>query len=73
MSKPKSIKLMVRQPVPGKRFTGTVRIDPEAEYIVQRYQRDTGLSAIHIVSQIIIQADEQGLIELDFLQDRERR
>ena len=35
---------------------GTVRVTPEAETVIKQLQRETGLSARSIVSQIIVQA-----------------
>ena len=40
---------------PEKGMCGVVRLDEEAERLVRQLQRETGLSAKHIVSQIIIQ------------------
>ena len=40
---------------PEKDVCGVVRLDEEAERLVKQLQRETGLSAKYIVSQIIIQ------------------
>ena len=40
---------------PEKGVYGVVRLDEDAERLVKQLQRETGLSAKHIVSQIIIQ------------------
>lgn len=40
---------------PEKSVCGVVRLDEEAERLVKQLQRETGLSAKYIVSQIIIQ------------------
>ena len=40
---------------PDKNVCGVVRLNEEAERRVKQIQRETGLSAKHIVSQIIIQ------------------
>lgn len=40
---------------PEKGACGVVRLDEEAERLVKQLQRETGLSAKYIVSQIIIQ------------------
>lgn len=40
---------------PEKGVCGVVRLDEEAERLVRQLQRETGLSAKYIVSQIIIQ------------------
>lgn len=40
---------------PEKEVCGVVRLDEEAERLVKQLQRETGLSAKYIVSQIIIQ------------------
>lgn len=40
---------------PEKGVFGVVRLDEEAERLVKQLQRETGLSAKYIVSQIIIQ------------------
>ena len=40
---------------PEKETCGVVRLDEEAEQLVKQLQRETGLSAKYIVSQIIIQ------------------
>ena len=40
---------------PEKGVCGVVRLDEEAERLVKQMQRETGLSAKYIVSQIIIQ------------------
>lgn len=40
---------------PEKSACGVVRLDEEAERLVKQLQRETGLSAKYIVSQIIIQ------------------
>lgn len=42
---------------------GVVRISPEAEDIVRQLERETGLSARNIVSQIIIQGSEMVSVE----------
>lgn len=48
---------------PSDNLIGTVKITPEAELVLKQIQRETGLSARHIASQIIIQA--QDLIEVE--------
>ena len=40
---------------PEKGVCGVVRLDEDAERLVKQLQRETGLSAKYIVSQIIIQ------------------
>lgn len=40
---------------PEKGVCGVVRLNEQAEKLVKQLQRETGLSAKHIVSQIIIQ------------------
>lgn len=40
---------------PESTFCGVVRLDPHAESLVKQLQRETGMSAKHIVSQIVIQ------------------
>ena len=40
---------------PDRGVCGVVRLDKEAERLVKQLQRETGLSAKYIVSQIIIQ------------------
>lgn len=40
---------------PEKEVCGVVRLNEEAERLVKQLQRETGLSAKYIVSQIIIQ------------------
>lgn len=49
----KKIILTVHWPEPS--FCGVVRLDPQAEALVKQLQRETGMSAKYIVSQIIIQ------------------
>lgn len=49
----KKIVLTVHRPEPS--FCGVVRLDKEAEQLVRQLQRETGMSAKYIVSQIIIQ------------------
>lgn len=49
----KKIILTVHRPEPS--FCGVVRLDKQAEYLVKQLQRETGMSAKYIVSQIIIQ------------------
>ena len=49
----KKIILTVHRPEPS--FCGVVRLDPQAEALVKQPQRETGMSAKYIVSQIIIQ------------------
>ena len=49
----KKIVLTVHRPEPS--FCGVVRLDPQAEAMVKQLQRETGMSAKYIVSQIIIQ------------------
>lgn len=49
----KKIILTVHRPEPS--FCRVVRLDPQAEALVKRLQRETGMSAKYIVSQIIIQ------------------
>lgn len=47
------IVLTVHRPEPS--FCGVVRLDKRAEALVKQLQRETGMSAKYIVSQIIIQ------------------
>lgn len=47
------IVLTVHHPEPS--FCGVVRLDKQAEALVKQLQRETGMSAKYIVSQIIIQ------------------
>lgn len=47
------IVLTVHRPEPS--FCGVVRLDKQAESLVKQLQRETGMSAKYIVSQIIIQ------------------
>ena len=47
---------------PEKGVCGVVRLDEEAERLVKQLQRENGLAARYIVSQIIIQGFE--LIEI---------
>lgn len=47
------IVLTVHRPEPS--FYGVVRLDKQAEALVKQLQRETGMSAKYIVSQIIIQ------------------
>ena len=47
------IVLTVHRPEPS--FCGVVRLDKQAETLVKQLQRETGMSAKYIVSQIIIQ------------------
>ena len=47
------IVLIVHRPKPS--FCGVVRLDKQAEALVKQLQRETGMSAKYIVSQIIIQ------------------
>ena len=47
------IVLTVHRPEPS--FCGVVRPDKQAEALVKQLQRETGMSAKYIVSQIIIQ------------------
>ena len=47
------IVLIVHRPEPS--FCGVVRLDKQAEALVKQLQRETGMSAKYIVSQIIIQ------------------
>lgn len=49
----KKIVLTVHRPEPS--FCGVVRLDKKAESLVKELQRETGMSAKYIVSQIIIQ------------------
>lgn len=49
----KKIILTVHRPEPS--FCGVVRLDLEAEALIKQLQRETGMSARYIVSQIIIQ------------------
>lgn len=49
----KKIILTVHRPEPS--FCGVVRLDKQAEALVKQLQRETGMSAKYIVSQIIIQ------------------
>ena len=49
----KKIILTVHRPEPS--FCGVVRLDPQAKALVKQLQRETGMSAKYIVSQIIIQ------------------
>ena len=49
----KKIILTVHRPEPS--FCEVVRLDPQAEALVKQLQRETGMSAKYIVSQIIIQ------------------
>ena len=49
----KKIILTVHRPEPS--FCGVVKLDREAEALVKQLQRETGMTAKYIVSQIIIQ------------------
>ena len=49
----KKIVLTIHRPEPS--FCGVIRLDPQAEALVKQLQRETGMSAKYIVSQIIIQ------------------
>lgn len=49
----KKIILTVHRPEPS--FCGVVKLDREAETLVKQLQRETGMTAKYIVSQIIIQ------------------
>lgn len=49
----KKIVLTVHRPEPS--FCGVVHLDKQAESLVKQLQRETGMSAKYIVSQIIIQ------------------
>ena len=49
----KKIILTVHRPETS--FCGVVRLDPEAEALIKQLQRESGMSAKYIVSQIIIQ------------------
>lgn len=40
---------------PEKEVCGVVRLNEQAEHLVKQLQRETGMSAKYIVSQIIIQ------------------
>lgn len=54
------IVLTVHRPEPS--FCGVVRLDKQAEALVKQLQREAGMSAKYIVSQIIIQ--EFDLVEI---------
>lgn len=47
----KKIVLRVHRPEPT--FCGVVRLDPHAESLVKQLQRETGMSAKYIVSQML--------------------
>ena len=49
----KKIVLTIHRPEPS--FCVVLRLDPQAEAMVKQLQRETGMSAKYIVSQIIIQ------------------
>ena len=49
----KKIILTVHRPEPS--FCGVVKLDRQAEALVKQLQRETGMTAKYIVSQIIIQ------------------
>ena len=49
----KKIILTVHRPEPS--FCGVVKLDREAETLVRQLQKETGMTAKYIVSQIIIQ------------------
>lgn len=49
----KKIVLTIHRPEPS--FCGVLWLDPQAEAMVKQLQRETGMSAKYIVSQIIIQ------------------
>lgn len=53
---------------PEKGVCGVVRLDEEAEKRVKQLQRETGLSAKYIVSQIII----QGFDLVEIREDKEQ-
>lgn len=55
------IRIVAHRITPPDPPVGVVRISPEAEAIVRALQRETGLTARSIVSQIIVQAE--SLIE----------
>lgn len=48
-------KIVLRAYRPEPSFCGFVRLDQQAEAMVKQIQRETGMSAKYIVSQIIIQ------------------
>ena len=58
----KKIILTVHRPEPF--FCGVVKLDREAETLVKQLQRETGMTAKYIVSQIVIQG-------YDFLEIKE--
>lgn len=58
----KKIILTVHRPEPS--FCGVVKLDREAETLVKQLQRETGMTAKYIVSQIVIQG-------YDFLEIKE--
>lgn len=58
----KKIILTVHRPEPS--FCGVVKLDREAETLVKQLQRETGMTAKYIVSQIVIQ-------RYDFLEIKE--
>lgn len=45
--------------------TGVIRLSEEAEQVVRRLKQKTNLSAMSIVSSIILQADQENLIEIE--------
>lgn len=54
-----TIKLLVHKlPQVSKARSGVVRITPEAETVIHQLQRETGLSACYIASQLIIQGSD---------------
>ena len=48
-------KIVLTVHCPEPCFCGVVRLDKQAEALVKQLQRETGMSAKYIVSQIIIQ------------------
>ena len=63
--KVKKIILTVHRPEPS--FCGVVKLDRQAEALVKQLQRETGMTAKYIVSQIII----QGFDLVEIKEDKE--
>ena len=61
----KKIILTVHRPEPS--FCGVVKLDRQAEALVKQLQRETGMTAKYIVSQIII----QGFDLVEIKEDKE--
>lgn len=56
--------IVLQNQTTGKKLNGVVRIRPDAELIVRRLQLESGQTAAELVSSLIVQVYEKGLVKI---------